>query len=46
MPRWEASMKVWERCYYCDRDAIVFDPTKGVAIPVGSFEDYLKKTVN
>jgi hypothetical protein len=45
MPQWNAAMEVWNRCYYCDRDGIVFDPTNGVAIPIDSFNDYLKKTV-
>ncbi len=43
MPRWMAAMEVWNRCYYCDRDGIVFDPTNGVAIPIDSFNDYLKR---
>lgn len=44
MPRWTAAMNVWNRCYYCDRDGIVFDPTNGASIPIDSFNDYLKNT--
>jgi len=45
MPHWKAAMDAWNRCYYCDRDGIVFDPINETppAIPVGSFNDYLKK---
>jgi hypothetical protein len=43
MPHWITAMEVWNRCYYCGRDGIVFDPSNGSTIPVDSFDAYLKK---
>jgi hypothetical protein len=42
LPSWSAAMEVWDRCYYCDRNGIVFDPMNPTPIPVNGFQNYLK----
>lgn len=39
--RWQAFMDLWNRCYYCSRDDIVFDPTTGKSGQPGCWENLL-----